>query len=942
MTVLGELVVKIAAETTGFQLGMAGVVGALVGLGAMTVESVKSAGDFQESMTRLTTSAGELASNLPMVSSGILQMSTDTATSTDQLAKGMYFVESSGFHAAAGLDVLRVAAEGARSENADLDTVASALTTTMVDYHLPVDQASNAMNGLIVAVQNGKTTLQALSTSMGAVLPIAASMGISFPQVAGAMDTMTNAGMSSQHAAQNIAHVLVALSAPSAVASKSMAAVGISAQQLKDTLDNQGIAQAFQLVEQHVGSTFPAKSIAAEQALKNILGGMVGLKTAAMLTGSSLAETEQNVAKITAGMSGAKPAVLGWDLVQKNFNFTLAQSEMAGKALMITLGTALLPVFGRLMGQINPLVNAFMAWEAKTHGLETAVGILATVLSDIGTVIGKIVSVGAGIVSFFEHSQLACDILIGVLSGLAAVFLFVNSVEIIFAIIAAPAAIAGFIGMAGAALLAAGAALLAAAPFILIGIVVAAVVIGIILAVQHWGAIVQWVGGVMSWLGDHVHQIMSAIGGFVGDVFSAMGDRVRQIMTGLKNDVGGAFDSMGTQMRQSATKTKNDVGNLFDALGTHLREAATATKNGVGTAFSAIGTTIQDAATGAVAAGQWMYIHNKYWQMAADEIGKAFSDLGTQMHESATKVKNDVGGIFDGLGTQLRSWATDTKNFMGGQFNDMGTQMTASATKTHNDVGNQFAILGSQMRTASTVTKNFVGSAMDTLGTHVSQAVDTMRANSAVGFNSLGTQARGVITALKNDVLDKIGAMVGGVANWLGTMVSEGIAKARAFCSGLLAQIQNLAGELWQAGANLIGMLIGGIESKLGALAGAVGQAAGQLASVLGFRSPAKEGPGSDADVWMPNLMTMMTNGLISGAPKLKAAALSAAAMVASAFGGGSALSLQASSASPFAGGVAGSQKAVDITLELDGKVLAQALGQPLVDSIRLKTGLRI
>src|SRR5205823_5580489 len=103
------------------------------GIGVATM-SVKMAGDFQASMVRLKTSAGEtgdviggkLTGNLKLVSQGILKMAVDTATSTKELSSGMYMVESAGFHGAKGLEVLRAAAEGAKAEGADLGEVTNA------------------------------------------------------------------------------------------------------------------------------------------------------------------------------------------------------------------------------------------------------------------------------------------------------------------------------------------------------------------------------------------------------------------------------------------------------------------------------------------------------------------------------------------------------------------------------------------------------------------------------------------------------------------------------------------------------------------------------------------------------------------------------------------------------------------------------------------------
>src|SRR5581483_3912652 len=67
---------------------------ALVGF---SVASVKAAGYFQAGMTTLQTGAGELASNMNLVSNGILDMATATGTSTQQLTTGMFEIESAGY-----------------------------------------------------------------------------------------------------------------------------------------------------------------------------------------------------------------------------------------------------------------------------------------------------------------------------------------------------------------------------------------------------------------------------------------------------------------------------------------------------------------------------------------------------------------------------------------------------------------------------------------------------------------------------------------------------------------------------------------------------------------------------------------------------------------------------------------------------------------------------
>jgi len=391
-----------------------GALGAVVGIGAAAAtalvgvgaSAVKAAGDFETMTNTLVTSAGESASNLAAVRKGILDISVSTGTSVEQLSGAMYQIESSGQHGAAGLQVLTAAAQGAKSENADLTTVAKALTTVLTDYHMPATQATSAMNGLIAVVQNGKTTLQQLAGSMGAVLPIASALGISFPQVGGSIATMTNAGMPAQQAAQNLAHVLTALSAPSAVAVKSMKSVGLSADEVKNALVNQGLPQALQMIEDHVGKQFPKGSVAYETALKNILGGIVGFKLAAMLTGDSLKTTEDNINKITAAMGSNASQVMGFDVVQSSLNFKIDQAKAAFQALLITLGTALLPIVGQAVGaitgfvtQLTQLVSGILNAGTAGKGLSTTfsmLGVAGKYLQSIFSLIGEAIGVVFG------------------------------------------------------------------------------------------------------------------------------------------------------------------------------------------------------------------------------------------------------------------------------------------------------------------------------------------------------------------------------------------------------------------------------------------------------------------------------------------------------------------------------------------------------------------
>ncbi len=228
------------AEGAGKRLatGLLGATAVVTGIG---VESVKMAGDFEAAMTRLMTSAGESKGNLKLVGDGILEMAGQVGISATDLAKGMYIVESAGYHGADALNVLKASAQGAKTENADLGTVANAVSTIMRDFGASAGDATHVTSTLISAVSVGKTNFQDLSGAMHAVMPRAAALHMSFPELAADLATMTAHGMSAEQSAQNLNGALRNLSNPTLAMSKRMADFGIQSHDVSANLSKDGL-----------------------------------------------------------------------------------------------------------------------------------------------------------------------------------------------------------------------------------------------------------------------------------------------------------------------------------------------------------------------------------------------------------------------------------------------------------------------------------------------------------------------------------------------------------------------------------------------------------------------------------------------------------------------------------------------------------------------------
>jgi len=338
-------------------------------LGGMFMKVATAAGDmignFQQQMTKLTTTAGESTDKIKMVGDGILAMAGPTATSVKSLGDAMYFVEGGGAHGKKALEDLRIAAMGAKAENADLTGVTKALMFTLANYADTGLTAAGAMNTLITAVGESNMTLQDMSGAISNVMPTAHAFGISLTDVTAGLATMVMKGDDASAAATHLAMMIKTLEAPASSGAKALASIGLTTQQVTDEM-RKSLPGALELIVDHLKNKFPEGSTAYNEALKNISGGSRSMQAILETTGSSLDTFKQNVDKITGAVKAGGNSIAGWNDVTQNFNFMVDQAKASVGAFGIAIGTALAPMLGSMIGSITsgviPALSKFGQW----------------------------------------------------------------------------------------------------------------------------------------------------------------------------------------------------------------------------------------------------------------------------------------------------------------------------------------------------------------------------------------------------------------------------------------------------------------------------------------------------------------------------------------------------------------------------------------------------
>lgn len=391
-----------AFKKTGM-LGKAAIVGIGIAAAGVAVHTVKMAGDFQVQMTRVRTGAGEAASNMKMVGQGVLAMAGQVGQSTEQLTKGLYTVESAGYHGADALKVLKTSAMGAKVGAAELGTTTDAVTTAMNAYKSGAGSVTQVMNALIATEAEGKTNLEALAGSMSSILPVAAAAHVRLNEVLGAMATMTAQGTPAAVAATYLRQTIGQLSNPSNKAATEMRNLGLSAVQVGQNLGKRGLASTLTMltdaIQKKMGpagtvlirhlqgaaknttefqralANLPPQQQTYVGALATMVGGTKSMQAALQLTGPHMKDFIRNTEGIDEHVRKGGKSVEGWADVQKNFNQQMAQAKASLESLGIQIGQALLPTAQRMIKVVAQIVSWMARHQQVAKALAIAIGV---------------------------------------------------------------------------------------------------------------------------------------------------------------------------------------------------------------------------------------------------------------------------------------------------------------------------------------------------------------------------------------------------------------------------------------------------------------------------------------------------------------------------------------------------------------------------------------
>ena len=369
---------------------------AILGLGAALVAGgVDSALKFNESLDAIRNQAGASAAEVDYLKGVILNISDQTAISSESISSAFLQVEKAGIRGKAAYNLVDAAAKAAAITGGDVTTMTQTLVgiqNLQIAKGMSVAQVTDLM---VLANQRHVGSLESLtSTLTGKTGGALAAAGLNLAEMASVADIAAKAGYNNARAYTQLATGLTKIESPTTASSKAMEKLGINADTLATIARHPGtgLVDVLGYLEQRSKAT----GISMNTLIKDTFGpGAVGLVTT---LSTHIKDLAKNVSTLNTASSGGLNTAFG--ITQKQVNFQLEQLKTQGKNALTGFGLLFLPTVSDIAKFAENLVSYF-----KKHPLAQTIFTDASLALVAGSLALKIAGVVSKVMGVFKAGE---------------------------------------------------------------------------------------------------------------------------------------------------------------------------------------------------------------------------------------------------------------------------------------------------------------------------------------------------------------------------------------------------------------------------------------------------------------------------------------------------------------------------------------------------------
>lgn len=369
-------------------------VGITLPLGGVAIAATNAAMSFETSMNKIVGLVGIASDEVSRMSTEVLNLASVSGKAPDELAAGLFVVTSAGLRGSEAMAALGQSAKASAAGLGQTNDIARAVAGALSAYGTEVLSASDATDAIVATARSGNFETSQFAAAIGRVLPFAQQAGASFQEMGGAVALLTRVNGDAAQSVTQIQALFRAFVVPTEEAKTALEEMGLSAQDLRDSIAKKGLPATLQMLDRALGGN--------REQLGRILGSSEAASAAFQILEAD-AQTLQETFGVVRDSAGMTAEAFGAVAQTTQFQVNQAMTEL--KATLIDLGQQFLPIVKSVMDFMQAHLKAFNSLPGPVKSFITVMAGILAVIGPILLVVGKLIMVFSTLLSLMLKTK---------------------------------------------------------------------------------------------------------------------------------------------------------------------------------------------------------------------------------------------------------------------------------------------------------------------------------------------------------------------------------------------------------------------------------------------------------------------------------------------------------------------------------------------------------
>jgi len=353
------------------------------GVAALGTAAVKTAADFDTSMSKVAAVSGATGDDLDALRDKAREMGSKTKFSASEAADAMNYMAMAGWKTEDMLDGIDGVMNLAAASGEDLATTSDIVTDALTAFGLTAKDSGHFADILAAASSNANTNVSMMGETFKYAAPIAGALGFSAEDTAEAIGLMANAGIKSSQAGTSLRSIMNNLTSDVKFTGKAFGETTIA------TTNADGSMRSLNDILGDCRSAFSQMSESEQAANAEALVGKNAMSGFLAIMNAAPADIEKLNGAI-ADCDGASAEMA--ETMQDNLagQLTILKSQL--EELAISFGELLMPAVRAIVSGIQGFVDILNKMSPGMKQVIMTIALLVAAIGPVLIVVGKVMS----------------------------------------------------------------------------------------------------------------------------------------------------------------------------------------------------------------------------------------------------------------------------------------------------------------------------------------------------------------------------------------------------------------------------------------------------------------------------------------------------------------------------------------------------------------------